>query len=99
MADLPNYEKYYTADFELSKIFIKHSAQAEQDMGCPYNLNSDDLEWLESLDVEMRSIITDDDFEFAIYFLDECGNDKVCFWLGIGKIIHSKGFWGMSRMG
>jgi hypothetical protein len=79
---LQNYEKYYSDDFELSKNLIKHSALAEQDMGCPYNLNAEDLEWLDKeVDKEMRTIITDDDFEFAIHFLDECGNDKVYFFL------------------
>ena len=77
LADLPKYEKYYSPSFHLPKTLIKWSALAEDHMGCPYNMNEQDVKWLDGLEVEMRMRIPDDEFEKTIYFMDKAGDDKV----------------------
>lgn len=80
LVDLPNYESYYVADYQLPHSLIKYSDDVEDGMGCSYNLTDDDLVWLDQqLDESERAKISDDEFELAIFFLDECGNDKVYF--------------------
>ncbi len=79
LADIPEakFEKYYTPDFHLPKSFIKFSSMVEEVIGCLYNMNERDKEWLDSLPEDQRSAISDDEFEKAIFLLDQAGNDKV----------------------
>jgi hypothetical protein len=51
LADVPNYEKYYTPVFKLPKSFIKFSQMVEEVIGCLYNANDEDLEFIKTLQV------------------------------------------------
>lgn len=77
LVDLPNYEKYYSATFNLPKSLIKFSAEVEDVMGCLYNLSEEDRKWLESLDKSKREAIPDLLFEEVIYKFELAGNEKV----------------------
>lgn len=63
LADVPNYEKYYTPTFKLPKSFIKFSQMVEEVIGCLYNVNDDDLEFIKTLEASVDVDQEDDDVE------------------------------------
>jgi predicted transcriptional regulator len=77
LANLPNYEKYYTATFHIPKSLIKYSQLVEEVIGCLYDLTDKDLLFLHALDKDQREKLTDDEFEKIMFILDEMNFSKV----------------------
>lgn len=72
-----NYDNHYLSGFQIPKSLIKFSVSAEDAIGCLYNLSSQDKEWLDQLDPQIRDKLDDSLAEEAILLFDRCGADKV----------------------
>ncbi|KAH6582002.1 hypothetical protein BASA61_008749 [Batrachochytrium salamandrivorans] len=74
------YESLYTPSFQVPNSLIRFSTIIEDVIGCIYNLDDIDDEWIATYNRRMEVAtekISENEFELAIVALDNVGNDKV----------------------
>nr|KAJ3421685.1 Enhancer of polycomb-like protein 1 [Polyrhizophydium stewartii] len=77
---LSEYEALYTPTFQLPKSLIRFSTVVEDVIGCTYNLDEKDDEWIADFNQRQerpQDRLREDDFEAAIALFEGAGNDKV----------------------
>ncbi|EGF81202.1 hypothetical protein BATDEDRAFT_34799 [Batrachochytrium dendrobatidis JAM81] len=74
------FESLYIPNFQLPKSLIRFSTVVEDVIGCMYNLDEIDDDWISTYNRKHENKadhVLEDDFEAAIVALDNVGNDKV----------------------
>lgn len=74
-----NYSSFYTGDYSLPKSLIRFSALIEDSRGIPYDLDDQDLEFLEKWQQEADVAISEELFEELLWTLEKLGNERVYF--------------------
>lgn len=82
------FTKYYQHDYVQPKSLIKFSAQLEECVGCPYNMDEKDDEWLASHKQACESgkhpastALTMDEFEYMMWSMEQVADEKVSVWI------------------
>lgn len=69
----PEYNKFYKANWSQPTTYIRQSATVEDASGCPYNMDEEDLEYLEGLNKgasDNRLKCSEDEFEMIVYLFE-----------------------------
>ena len=74
-----NYESFYSEDYVLPKSLIRFSAVIEDSRGIPFDLDEEDLEFLEKWQQDADAAVSQDLFEELLWTLEKLGNGRVSF--------------------
>ncbi|KAJ3288060.1 Enhancer of polycomb-like protein 1, partial [Borealophlyctis nickersoniae] len=81
---VPDYDQFYTQSFQQPKSLIRFSTQIEDVIGCPYNIDEKDDEFLADIASRIRTgklpadaAYDEDKFESLMWAFERAGNDKV----------------------
>jgi hypothetical protein len=77
---IENYRDFYSRPFTEPSTLIRFSSTVEDCIGCPYNMDSEDEEWLKEFN-EKRAAgeekLDDDHFELIMWQFEKITNERV----------------------
>ncbi|KAJ3007808.1 UNVERIFIED_CONTAM: Enhancer of polycomb-like protein 1, partial [Siphonaria sp. JEL0065] len=84
-AKFKDYEKYYSPTYQISKQYVKFSAQMDDYVGCLYCLDERDEEFLKTWKNEIEKngasleaeFLDDDSFEMCMHVLERFGSERL----------------------